>query len=145
MEAKLVTHVSDLILLVCSARQSLKRTLFDIVACDRRPRVARFGQTSFQNLHYTVRICMTVGISGALETFVGFTRLHTNDFEDGKVSKSDNLTGAPTLKTHRSKDRRRCRFVTWITARCQLRARLALEQQTFSTNCDSERIRSAFV
>lgn len=72
MKAKLVTHVCDLVLSVCSARQSLKRTLFYIVACDRRPRVARLGQASFQDLHYTVRICMTVGISGTLDTFLGF-------------------------------------------------------------------------
>jgi hypothetical protein len=145
MKAKLITHVSDLILLVCSARQSLKRTLFDIVACDRRPCVARLGQTSFEYFHYTVRICMTVGISGTLDTFLVF---HTSAHQ-----RLRRLKGIKISQSYRSSDvedasvQRPATMSLRHVDSCLLPAtgEIATNQQTTSTNCDSERIRSAFV
>jgi hypothetical protein len=47
METKLVGHVGDLVLFVCSARYGLKRALFTVVLFNSRPRVAGLREAAF--------------------------------------------------------------------------------------------------
>jgi hypothetical protein len=47
METKLVGHVCDLVLPVCSARYGLERALFAVALFDSRPRVAGLREAAF--------------------------------------------------------------------------------------------------
>jgi len=58
MQAELVGHIRNFVLLIGLLRKSLERSFFILVEILRRPIEARLNQGAFENFHYAMGVCV---------------------------------------------------------------------------------------